>query len=88
MTFFLHRKGITVPYTDILIGVSAQSEGALLLHADEHFDLLAKNFGLSVESLIDAVRVSSLQGKNNPSAGNKKEGRRIGGEMETGGERK
>ena len=56
MAFSLHCQGITIPYTDILIGVSAWSERALLLHADEHFNLMAKNFDLSVESLVEAIR--------------------------------
>jgi len=55
MAFSLRRKGISIPYTDILISVAALSESALLLHADEHFNLIAKNFNLSVESLIDDI---------------------------------
>ena len=56
MAFSLRRSGITVPYTDILISAAALSEGAAIIHADEHFNLIAKNFNLSVESLIDFVK--------------------------------
>ncbi len=55
MAFSLRRKGMTVPYADILISASALSEGTLILHADEHFDLIAKNFDLPVKSLIDTI---------------------------------
>jgi predicted nucleic acid-binding protein len=34
-------KGLTVPATDLLIAVCAQSHGLSLLHHDTHFDLIA-----------------------------------------------
>jgi len=63
MAFSLRRKGVTIPYTDILISASALSERALILHADEHFNLIAKNFGLSIKSLIDVIKRSGLNKK-------------------------
>lgn len=56
VAFSLRRNGITVPYTDVLISAAALSKGVLVLHADEHFNLVAKNFNLSVESLIALVK--------------------------------
>ncbi len=64
MAFSLRRKRITVPCTDILISASTLSERAVILHADEHFNLIAKNFDLSVKSLIDVIEASGSDIKN------------------------
>jgi len=56
MAFSLRRNGITVPCTDILISAAALSRGVAILHADEHFNLVAENFNLIVESLVDLVK--------------------------------
>ena len=50
LAFTLRRKGVIVPYTDILIASSALSAGATLLHFDRHFDLIAGITDLNVES--------------------------------------
>jgi predicted nucleic acid-binding protein len=47
------RSGITVPYTDLLIGAVALRAKAVLLHRDRHFDLLAGQTSLRVESHVD-----------------------------------
>jgi predicted nucleic acid-binding protein len=41
LAFQLRRKGVTIPYTDILIAATAQAHEATLLHVDAHFDLAA-----------------------------------------------
>jgi predicted nucleic acid-binding protein len=56
LAFGLRRKGITVPYTDILIAASALMASATVVHADTHFDLIAHNFDIKVESFVDAAR--------------------------------
>ncbi len=56
LAFKLHRKGLTVPYTDILIACAALESKAVLLHADAHFDLLAKHTELKVESFLSLVQ--------------------------------
>lgn len=56
LAFDLKRKGVTVPYIDILIAASAIQEKAILLHADSHFDTIAKHSGLKVESLADYIK--------------------------------
>jgi len=56
MGFKLRRKGITVPYTDILISACALSQGCMVLHADNHFNLMAKHLNLKCESFVEAVR--------------------------------
>ncbi|MBE0478920.1 PIN domain nuclease [Candidatus Aerophobetes bacterium] len=61
MAFSLRRKGITCPSTDILIGAAALSEHIRIVHADEHFSLIAKHINLLEESLIDMVNVSGSQ---------------------------
>lgn len=56
LAFKLHRKGLTIPYTDILIAWAALESKAVLLHADAHFDLLAKHTELKVESFLSLVQ--------------------------------
>jgi len=56
LAFMLHRKGITVPYTDILIASAALYSKATLLHADIHFDLMAKHTELKVESFLSLIQ--------------------------------
>lgn len=56
LAFDLKRKGINVPYTDIFIAASALKEKAMLLHADSHFDIIAKHTGLKVESLVSLIK--------------------------------
>jgi len=55
MAFDLRRKGITVPYTDILIAACALKTESALVHADAHFDLMANHIGLKVESFVQEV---------------------------------
>ena len=55
LAFDLRRKGITVPYTDILIASCALKIGAILVHADAHFDLMQKHAGLRAESYVNEV---------------------------------
>jgi predicted nucleic acid-binding protein len=52
----LRRKGLTIPYTDILIAGCALSEECILLHADNHFDLIAKHVNLKVESFVNLIK--------------------------------
>lgn len=56
LAFKLRRKGITVPYTDILIAACALKTGSTVVHADAHFDLMAGNIGLKVESLVPTLK--------------------------------
>ena len=56
LAFSLRRKGITVPYTDILIAASALMMDATVVHADSHFDLMGPHCGLKVESFVEATK--------------------------------
>jgi len=56
LAFSLRRKGITVPYTDILIAASALMMDATVVHADSHFDLMGPHCGLKVESFVEAIK--------------------------------
>lgn len=58
--FRLRRKGVTIPYTDILIASCAMSAGCILLHADRHFNLAAGHLKLKHESFVDAIKTSNL----------------------------
>ena len=55
LAFSLRRKGITVPYTDILIASCALKIGAILVHSDIHFDMIKKHSELKVESFVKQV---------------------------------
>jgi len=55
MAFDLRRKGVTVPYTNILMASAAIKEDIILLHADVHFDQVARHSKLRVESFVNRV---------------------------------
>jgi predicted nucleic acid-binding protein len=54
--FMLRRRGITKPSTDILIGTCALNVGAILVHADTHFDLMVNPLHLQTESHVQALK--------------------------------
>ncbi|MDY6990643.1 MAG: PIN domain nuclease [Thermodesulfobacteriota bacterium] len=54
--FTLRRKGVTVPHTDILIATCALRASAVVVHADAHFDLIAKHYPLKVESYVQTLQ--------------------------------
>ena len=56
LAFKLRRKGVTLPYTDILIAACALNARAIILHADAHFDLISKHIELKVESFAQDVK--------------------------------
>jgi predicted nucleic acid-binding protein len=56
LAFGLRRKGISVPFTDLLISAVTAHNGAILLHRDRHFDVVAGHTPLVVESHVQAVR--------------------------------
>ena len=56
LAFMLHRKGMSIPYTDILIASAALYSKTTLLHADIHFDLMAKHTELKVESFLSLIQ--------------------------------
>jgi len=55
MAFNLRRKGLTIPYTEILIASAAIKEDVILLHADIHFDQVARHSKLRVESFVNRI---------------------------------
>jgi predicted nucleic acid-binding protein len=57
LAFRLRGKALTVPNADIVIAGAAISAGALLLHADRHFDLIAKHSGLKARNLSSKIPV-------------------------------
>ena len=56
LSFSLRRKGLTVPYTDILIAACALTADLTIMHVDVHFDAISKQIGLAVESHVKTVR--------------------------------
>jgi predicted nucleic acid-binding protein len=55
LAFQLRRKGVTIPYTDILIAACALSRDAIILHVDAHFDLATQYSDLIVESYVGKI---------------------------------
>lgn len=58
--FVLRHRGFTIPSTDILIGTCALNAGAILVHADAHFDLMVKPLRLQTESHIHALKKATI----------------------------
>jgi len=56
LSFNLRRKGLTIPSTDILIASAALKSKSTILHADSHFDIIASESDLKVESYISQVQ--------------------------------
>ena len=54
MGFQLRRQGVSVPFTNILIGAVAIEFGAVLLHRDRHFDFISSSLPLQAESYLTA----------------------------------
>lgn len=54
MGFQLRRQGVTVPFTDLLIGAVSIEAEAVLMHRDRHFDFIASHLPLKVESYVTA----------------------------------
>ena len=52
MGFQLRRQGVTVPFTDLIIGAVAIRSDTVLLHRDRHFDSMAQHVPLQVESYL------------------------------------
>jgi len=49
-SFDLLRKGLTIPLTDTYIALIAMENNARILHCDKHFDLIAQERRLKIES--------------------------------------
>jgi predicted nucleic acid-binding protein len=56
LAFKLRRKGLTVPYTDIVIAACALRVKATVVHADAHFEAITKHVNLQTESFLSVVR--------------------------------
>ena len=54
--FKLRRRGITIPYIDIIIGTAAAINKMVLLTADNHFNLMAKEISLKVENIQEEMQ--------------------------------
>lgn len=52
LAYDLRRKGITIPYTDIIIASVALQYDATLLHLDKHYDIIAGQTSLKIESFL------------------------------------
>jgi predicted nucleic acid-binding protein len=63
LSFNLRRKGLTIPYTDIVIAACALTADLTLMHVDAHFDAISKQVGLKVESHVKTVRSFSRHQK-------------------------
>jgi predicted nucleic acid-binding protein len=50
--FQLRRRRISVPHTDLLIAAVGLKSGAVVVHRNRHFDLMAAPLQLPVESYV------------------------------------
>lgn len=50
MGFQLRRQGVSVPFTNLLIAAVAVKENLVLLHRDRHFNRIASQLPVKVES--------------------------------------
>jgi len=60
LAFYLRQRGLTIPSSDIIIATAAIYNKIPLLHADRHFDLIAENSDLKVESLIKLIEIKKV----------------------------
>jgi len=44
LAFSLRRKGLTIPTTDLIIAAVAIENNSLLLHHDEHYEMIAQHY--------------------------------------------
>lgn len=56
LAFNLRKKGITIPYMDLLISATALESNVSLIHADNRFDILAKETSLKTNNYIKLVK--------------------------------
>ena len=56
LAFNLRRRGVTIPHTDIIIAACALYEKCILVHADNHFDLIARHVKLKTESYVNVIK--------------------------------
>src|SRR5512139_1389171 len=56
LAFDLKRKGMSIPYADIVIAASALKERTILVHADAHFDSIARHTDLKIESFVSLLK--------------------------------
>ena len=57
--FEIRRAGFTVPNGDLLIAAAAEVHDLNLIHADKHFDIIDKQFGLKSENLADIINTDA-----------------------------
>ncbi len=56
LAFDLRRKGITVPATDVLVMTVSMANACALIHADQHFDLMAqRGVGLPPDDVLSLL---------------------------------
>lgn len=55
LAFQLRRKGVDIPFIDIIIIACAKTVGATIVHADSHFDLVGKFIDLRLESFVSEL---------------------------------
>jgi len=55
LAFQLRRKGVDIPFIDIIIIACAKTTGATIVHADNHFDLVGKFIDMRLESFVSEL---------------------------------
>ncbi len=52
LSLSLRARGVSVPYSDLLIAQIAIDNGCHLVHSDRHFDLIARHVDLQIEKSL------------------------------------
>jgi len=52
LAFQTRHRGLTIPFTDLLIAAVAARSDAVILHRDRHFDMLTSYLSVEIESYI------------------------------------
>ena len=55
LAFKLRRRGKPLPSTDVLVGAVALTHDLIVLHADRHYDIMAQEVPLEVESMVSLL---------------------------------
>ena len=56
IAYQLRKRGTSIPLPDVMIAVQAELSECILLHADSHFDVIAKIAGLAAESMVPEIK--------------------------------
>ncbi len=63
--FKLRRKGITVPMTDLIIGIQCVENNLILIEEDKHFKFIKEHFDLELYQAVGDETMEAAPGTGN-----------------------